>query len=168
MVDLLNVARDIAKGCQYLEENQFIHRCPPVVDSFFAFLLTQSSCSIQVDCVKVGRPAGRSSRSSAGISPKRRERSGAGLSIVRATYGLSTPSAPTTREERTSAAAGRWAFFHGLCPRPPPPPRSSNVRYSGGGGRLAGNKRRAEERANPITHDTELLGVQAERSNWRN
>ncbi|XP_033991228.1 ALK tyrosine kinase receptor [Trematomus bernacchii] len=26
MVDLLNVARDIAKGCQYLEENQFIHR----------------------------------------------------------------------------------------------------------------------------------------------
>uniref|UniRef100_A0A3Q2XUU4 Creatine kinase, testis isozyme-like n=1 Tax=Hippocampus comes TaxID=109280 RepID=A0A3Q2XUU4_HIPCM len=25
MVDLLNVARDIAKGCQYLEENQFIH-----------------------------------------------------------------------------------------------------------------------------------------------
>ncbi|KAI1895174.1 hypothetical protein AGOR_G00103580 [Albula goreensis] len=26
MVDLLNVARDIARGCQYLEENQFIHR----------------------------------------------------------------------------------------------------------------------------------------------
>ncbi|XP_034381036.1 ALK tyrosine kinase receptor [Cyclopterus lumpus] len=26
MVDLLNVTRDIAKGCQYLEENQFIHR----------------------------------------------------------------------------------------------------------------------------------------------
>uniref|UniRef100_A0A3Q2DIP6 Tyrosine-protein kinase receptor n=1 Tax=Cyprinodon variegatus TaxID=28743 RepID=A0A3Q2DIP6_CYPVA len=26
MIDLLNVARDIAKGCQYLEENQFIHR----------------------------------------------------------------------------------------------------------------------------------------------
>ncbi|KAK2826374.1 hypothetical protein Q5P01_020588 [Channa striata] len=26
MVDLLNVARDIAKGCQYLEDNQFIHR----------------------------------------------------------------------------------------------------------------------------------------------
>ncbi|XP_054651469.1 ALK tyrosine kinase receptor isoform X2 [Dunckerocampus dactyliophorus] len=26
MVDLLSVARDIAKGCQYLEENQFIHR----------------------------------------------------------------------------------------------------------------------------------------------
>uniref|UniRef100_A0A3B3VNR3 Tyrosine-protein kinase receptor n=1 Tax=Poecilia latipinna TaxID=48699 RepID=A0A3B3VNR3_9TELE len=26
MVDLLNVARDIAKGCHYLEENQFIHR----------------------------------------------------------------------------------------------------------------------------------------------
>uniref|UniRef100_H2TKR7 Tyrosine-protein kinase receptor n=1 Tax=Takifugu rubripes TaxID=31033 RepID=H2TKR7_TAKRU len=26
MVDLLNIARDIAKGCQYLEENQFIHR----------------------------------------------------------------------------------------------------------------------------------------------
>nr|XP_020477641.1 ALK tyrosine kinase receptor-like [Monopterus albus] len=26
IVDLLNVARDIAKGCQYLEENQFIHR----------------------------------------------------------------------------------------------------------------------------------------------
>ncbi|KAF7202207.1 ALK tyrosine kinase receptor [Nothobranchius furzeri] len=26
MVDLLNVARDISKGCQYLEENQFIHR----------------------------------------------------------------------------------------------------------------------------------------------
>uniref|UniRef100_A0A6Q2YL48 Tyrosine-protein kinase receptor n=1 Tax=Esox lucius TaxID=8010 RepID=A0A6Q2YL48_ESOLU len=26
MVDLLNVARDIAQGCQYLEENQFIHR----------------------------------------------------------------------------------------------------------------------------------------------
>ncbi|KAL0969873.1 hypothetical protein UPYG_G00233580 [Umbra pygmaea] len=26
MVDLLNVARDIAQGCHYLEENQFIHR----------------------------------------------------------------------------------------------------------------------------------------------
>uniref|UniRef100_A0A8C2Q1E6 Tyrosine-protein kinase receptor n=1 Tax=Cyprinus carpio TaxID=7962 RepID=A0A8C2Q1E6_CYPCA len=26
MVDLLNIARDIARGCQYLEENQFIHR----------------------------------------------------------------------------------------------------------------------------------------------
>ncbi|XP_033874144.3 ALK tyrosine kinase receptor [Acipenser ruthenus] len=26
MVDLLNVARDIAQGCQYLEENHFIHR----------------------------------------------------------------------------------------------------------------------------------------------
>uniref|UniRef100_A0A4W5MLT2 Tyrosine-protein kinase receptor n=1 Tax=Hucho hucho TaxID=62062 RepID=A0A4W5MLT2_9TELE len=26
MEDLLNVARDIAQGCQYLEENQFIHR----------------------------------------------------------------------------------------------------------------------------------------------
>ncbi|XP_028294863.1 ALK tyrosine kinase receptor [Gouania willdenowi] len=26
MVDLLTIARDIAKGCQYLEENQFIHR----------------------------------------------------------------------------------------------------------------------------------------------
>lgn len=26
MVDLLSIARDIAKGCQYLEENQFIHR----------------------------------------------------------------------------------------------------------------------------------------------
>ncbi|XP_069055242.1 ALK tyrosine kinase receptor isoform X2 [Lepisosteus oculatus] len=26
MVDLLNVARDIARGCQYLEENHFIHR----------------------------------------------------------------------------------------------------------------------------------------------
>ncbi|XP_052009504.1 ALK tyrosine kinase receptor-like [Xyrauchen texanus] len=26
MVDLLNIARDIANGCQYLEENQFIHR----------------------------------------------------------------------------------------------------------------------------------------------
>uniref|UniRef100_A0A4W5QBU3 Tyrosine-protein kinase receptor n=2 Tax=Hucho hucho TaxID=62062 RepID=A0A4W5QBU3_9TELE len=26
MVDLLNVAREIAQGCQYLEENQFIHR----------------------------------------------------------------------------------------------------------------------------------------------
>ncbi|KAF7704683.1 ALK tyrosine kinase receptor isoform X1 [Silurus meridionalis] len=26
MVDLLNIARDIAHGCQYLEENQFIHR----------------------------------------------------------------------------------------------------------------------------------------------
>ncbi|XP_018423596.1 PREDICTED: ALK tyrosine kinase receptor [Nanorana parkeri] len=26
MLDLLNVARDIAKGCQYLEENHFIHR----------------------------------------------------------------------------------------------------------------------------------------------
>ncbi|XP_046900732.1 ALK tyrosine kinase receptor [Hypomesus transpacificus] len=26
MVDLLNVTRDIARGCQYLEENQFIHR----------------------------------------------------------------------------------------------------------------------------------------------
>nr|DBA27344.1 TPA: hypothetical protein GDO54_011503 [Pyxicephalus adspersus] len=26
MLDLLNVARDIAKGCQYLEENRFIHR----------------------------------------------------------------------------------------------------------------------------------------------
>uniref|UniRef100_A0A8B9L1X7 Tyrosine-protein kinase receptor n=1 Tax=Astyanax mexicanus TaxID=7994 RepID=A0A8B9L1X7_ASTMX len=26
MVDLLNIAKDIARGCQYLEENQFIHR----------------------------------------------------------------------------------------------------------------------------------------------
>lgn len=26
MVDLLNISRDIARGCQYLEENQFIHR----------------------------------------------------------------------------------------------------------------------------------------------
>ncbi|XP_073725594.1 ALK tyrosine kinase receptor [Misgurnus anguillicaudatus] len=26
IVDLLNIARDIARGCQYLEENQFIHR----------------------------------------------------------------------------------------------------------------------------------------------
>uniref|UniRef100_A0A673IHV3 Tyrosine-protein kinase receptor n=1 Tax=Sinocyclocheilus rhinocerous TaxID=307959 RepID=A0A673IHV3_9TELE len=26
MVDLLNIARDIARGCQYLEDNQFIHR----------------------------------------------------------------------------------------------------------------------------------------------
>ncbi len=39
MVDLLNVARDIAKGCQYLEENQFIHRYLTDDHSFCMYML---------------------------------------------------------------------------------------------------------------------------------
>jgi hypothetical protein len=42
MVDLLNVARDIARGCQYLEENQFIHR-------YAQTLNTPSGCNLQIN-----------------------------------------------------------------------------------------------------------------------
>lgn len=133
----------------------------------FCFSSHTSSCSIQVVCMKVGHTAGRSSRSSAGNSPKAASRAELCTSNIWTLHAVFIPN------ERGADRRRGWQMGIFYCI---PDPSSfysysssfvhSRVLQAAAG--CLGIKEEQENTPAHIRHKTELLCVQGKRSNYRN